>query len=213
MEQPNSTEQNSKLLVNSLWIGTIIVIGILSFIFGRNSNASSSEQTNELAQSSQLLPPPTTEIAKTNPTPTIDLESTCQVTGPSEKKDYLKPYILKSGDTINSIAEKELGDVTRNTEILTLNDNIQQLTVGSILYLPPDNITHSSGHIAQVSGKIIKKDDTSWQLSYGGGEKGPGIWMPGFWFRDIPNLDSYHIGDCVTILFDNSVKVYSVKKI
>ena len=61
-------------------------------------------------------------------------------------------------------------------------------------------------------GLIVKKDLTSWQLSYGGGEKGMGIVFPGFWFKDISTRDTYKIGDCVTILFDNGVKVYSIKK-
>jgi hypothetical protein len=80
------------------------------------------------------------------------------------------------------------------------------------LYLPPDFIKNSSGHIAQISGKIVQKDEGSWQLSYGGGEKGPGLWMPRFWFKDLPDKDSYKLGDCVTILFDNGVKVYKVTK-
>lgn len=214
-KQTPEDESGSKLLITFFWVMSVVFVAVVSFIFGRNSIsvALKAEPTPTPIESGQTIAQqPTVSQETPTPTPTVDLETACAKTGTSEKKDFLKSYILKEGDTINSIAEKELGDTTRNTEILTLNDNLQQLTIGSILYLPPDFIKHSSGHIVEVSGKISKKDNGSWQLSYGGGEKGPGLWMPGFWFKDIPNADSFKIGDCVTILLDNGVKVYSVKK-
>ena len=200
-------ETNSNVASTSLWLLAILITGVVCFFIGKNSNpptpTADEPQKNVLADNS--LP---TQIPSAPP----DLTKACEKTGASEKKDYLKSYILKEGDTINSIAKNELGDTTRNTEILTLNDNISKMTVGSILYLPPDDIKSSSDHIAQVSGRITKLDEGSWQLSYGGGEKGPGLWMPGFWFKDLPDKDSYKIGDCVTVLFDNGVKVYKVTK-
>lgn len=201
-------ETNSSVASTSLWLLAILLTGIVCFFLGRNT----------VAQKPQEIDQPQKNVLSDNtlptaiPTPQIDLTTACEKTGASEKKEYLKSYILKEGDTINSIAKNELGDTTRNTEILTLNDNISKMTVGSILYLPPDNIKSSSGHIAQVSGRIIKMDEGSWQLSYGGVEKGPGLWMPGFWFKDLAHKNNYHIGDCVTVLFDNGVKVYSVTK-
>lgn len=181
--------------------------GIICFFVGKNFNppAPIADNPQKNVLTDNTLP---TQI----PTPPVDLTTACSKTGVAEKKEYLKSYILKKGDTINSIAKKVLGDVTRNTEILTLNDDLSKLTVGSILYLPPDGISSSSGHITQVSGRIIKKDEASWQISYGGGEKGPGLWMPGFWFKDLPTVNDFKLGDCVTILFDNGVRVYSVTK-
>ncbi len=201
-------ETNSNVASTSLWLLALLITGVVCFFIGRNTvsqKASEIDQPQKNVLSDNTLP---TAI----PTTQVDLTSACEKTGASEKKEYLKSYILKEGDTINSIAKNELGDTTRNTEILTLNDNISKMTVDSILYLPPDSIKSSSGHIAQVSGRIVKMDEGSWQLSYGGGEKGPGLWMPGFWFKDLPDKNNYHIGDCVTVLFDNGVKVYSVTK-
>lgn len=202
-------ETNSNVATTSLWLLAILLTGVICFFIGKNSNSSAAPtdepQKNVLSENNSLPTQVPTE-------PPPDLASTCEITGASEKKDYLKSYILKEGDTVNSIAKNELGDTTRNTEILTLNDNISKMTVGSILYLPPDNIKSSSGHIAQVSGRITKLDEGSWQLSYGGGEKGPGLWMPGFWFKDLPDKNNYKVGDCVTVLFDNGVKVYKVTK-
>jgi hypothetical protein len=119
---------------------------------------------------------------------------------------------MKEGDSITSIADKVLGDEKRTSEIITLNEGGPALAVGSVLYLPPPEIKQSSGHISEISGKIIRKDNTtSWQLAYGTGVDGPGIALPGFWFKNIAT-SQYKIGDCVTILFDNGVKVYSIKK-
>lgn len=214
MEQQKTTDgHDSKLLINSLWIGTIIIVGILSFLFGRsNATPMVSKQMTSPPTQSQLSALPTTAVDTPSLTPAVDLESACSVTGPSQKKDYLISYILKEGDTFEKIATEQLSDPTRVSELTTLNQDAHNLTVGSTIYLPPSWIKQSSGNISQVSGKIVKKDNASWQLTYGGGEKGPGIWIPGFWFKDVPDLSSYNIGDCVTILFDNSVKVYSVKK-
>lgn len=202
-------DTNSSVASTSLWLLAILLVGILCFFIGKNT-ATAPIQESDAPQPNVLSG--NTANPTVTPTPSTDLVATCAKTGASEKKEYLKSYILKEGDTINSIAKSELGDTTRNTEILTLNDNISKMTVGSILYLPPDFIKSSSGHIAQISGKIVQKDEGSWQISYGGGEKGPGLWMPGFWFKDLPGKDNYKIGDCVTILFDNGVKVYTVTK-
>jgi hypothetical protein len=120
---------------------------------------------------------------------------------------------LKNGDSFQSIAEKELGDATRVSELTTLNEDQKNLTVGSTIYLPPNDIKSSSGHIYEISGKIVKEDNATWQLTYGGGEKGPGLIIPAFYLKDIPELDSFHVGDCVTVLIDNGVKAYSMRKI
>lgn len=195
-----------------IWIIVLLCVSVVSFIIGRSS-VMPTTQTTQTAQvqptTEQITNPPSSPIS---PTVAADLEGTCDITGPSQKKEYLKTYILKEGDSLALIAERELGDKTRTSEIIQLNDNSPPMTVGGTLYLPPDDIPQSSGKIFQTSGKIIKKDTVSWQLSYGGGAKGTGIVFPGYWFKDLPQMDEFQLGDCVTILFDNGVKVYSVKK-
>ena len=181
---------------------------------GRSSvSTSDSQQFASLSPSptagAGITAPPQQQVVQSN---NPSLNEICQKSGPSQKKDYLVPYILKEGDSFATIAEKELEDSTRVSELTALNDDQKQLVVGSTIYLPPENIKQSSGHIAEISGKIVKKDNASWQISYGGGEKGPGVLMPGFWFKDIAEAATFQLGDCVTILIDNGVKAYSVKR-
>lgn len=206
MEKADST---SKTLWIFLWTLSILVVGGIAYVLGAGTKSTESQP----ARSSQITTAPTQIVESTiAPTQAVDLNISCQKTGPSQKKEYLLTYILKEGDSFKSIATTELGNSTRVSELTKLNEDQRNLTVGSTIFLPPKDITESTGNISEVSGKIIKKDDASWQLTYGGGEKGLGIWMPGFWFKDFTDKDTYKVGDCVTILFDNGVKVYSVKK-
>lgn len=191
---------------------SLILVGFVCYFLGKNNSFSTSSLKNSTTTS--ITPLPTQiEIPSTGPTivPT-DSKSICAKTGPSQPKDYLISYILKEGDSFQKIADEKLGDSTRVSELTTLNQDQRQLTVGSTIYLPPSFIKQSSGHIYEVSGKIVLKDNNAnWQLSYGGDPKGPGIVFPGYWFKDI-DTSPYQIGDCVTILFDNGVKVYTIKK-
>lgn len=206
MEKADST---SKTLWIFLWVLSLAVVGGLSYYLGAGAKSKDLSTSETVTVTPIALQPTQTPIT---PTVAVDLESSCSITGPSQKKDYLVTYLLKEGDSFAKIAENELGDSTRVSEITKLNEEQRNLTVGSTIYLPPSDIKQSSGNIVEVSGKIVKKDAASWQLTYGGGEKGLGIWLPGFWFKDFADVNSYKVGDCVTILFDNGVKVYSVKK-
>ena len=213
MEAGDNNSSSTANIVAFSWLVSLVIVAAIAYFVGRSSVASSdSQQFASLSPSptgSGITPPPQQQVAaNTNPS----LNDICQKSGPSQKKDYLVPYLLKEGDSFATIAEKELGDSTRVSELTALNDDQKQLVVGSTIYLPPDNIKQSSGHIAEISGKIVKKDNASWQISYGGGEKGPGVLMPGFWFKDVADAASFQLGDCVTILIDNGVKAYSVKK-
>ena len=213
MEAGDNNSSSTANIVAFSWLVSLVIVAAIAYFVGRSSVASSdSQQFASLSPSptgSGITAPPQQQVAaNTNPS----LNDICQKSGPSQKKDYLVPYLLKEGDSFATIAEKELGDPTRVSELTALNDDQKQLVVGSTIYLPPDNIKQSSGHIAEISGKIVKKDNASWQISYGGGEKGPGVLMPGFWFKDVADAASFQLGDCVTILIDNGVKAYSVKK-
>lgn len=197
-----------------VWLISLAIVALISYGTGKGSILTEQKISPVPTTTLQEIPtaPPLSPTVTANPSPKIDLEASCDKTGPSQKKDYLTTYYMKDGDNISLIAEKELGDSKRTSEIIALNEGGPALAVGGVLYLPPVNIKQSSGHISEVSGKIVKKDNASWQLTYGGGTNGPGIVIPGFWFRNVPDSLSYKIGDCVTILFDNGVKVYSIKK-
>lgn len=204
----NNSLSSTVNIVAFFWIVSLLLVGFVGYYIGQS--------TTSLTKNTPQTPvaPTTAEISLlgSTPTPTIDLESICVKSGPSQKKDYLIPYILKEGDSFQSIAEKELGDATRVSELTTLNADQTNLTLGSTIYLPPPQITSSSGHIYEISGKIVQKDNATWQLTYGGGKSGPGLLIPAYYLKDIPNLDSFHVGDCVTVLLDNGVKAYSIKK-
>ncbi len=207
-----STSQ-SKVLWVFLWVISLLLVGGVSYGIGSARPQAQVTPTTNQGGITPLPTSPQVAVVVTNePSPTVSLTGFCDKSGPSQKKEYLKTYILKEGDSFQKIAENELHDGTRVSEITALNDDQPKLTVGSTIYLPPDSIKQSGGHIFETSGKIVKKDETSWQLSYGGGEKGMGIVFPGFWFKDLSDAVNYKLGDCVTILFDNGVKVYSIKK-
>lgn len=207
METKNDSLSSTVNIIAFLWVVSLVIVGLIGYYIGQ-SRSGATANTSQTPVASTVA-----NIASMTPTPTVDLESICARSGPSQKKDYLVSYILKAGDSFQSIAEKELGDATRVSEITTLNEDQKNLTVGSTIYLPPKEIASSSGHIYEVSGKIVKEDNASWQLTYGGGEKGPGLLIPAFYLKDIPDLNSYHVGDCITVLLDNGVKAYSMRKI
>lgn len=209
MDENSTNTSSTANIVALLWLVSLVIVGAVGFFAGKSSITPTSPEvagiTTVPTQGQQLSPPPNAEV-------NTDLDSFCKKVGPSQKKDYLTPYILKEGDSFNSIAEKELGDPTRVSELTKLNEDQKNLTVGSTIYLPPSEIKSSSGNLVEVSGKIIKKDNASWQLSYGGGKDGPGIWVPAFYLKDIANLDQFKLGDCVTIFLDNGVKAFTVVK-
>jgi hypothetical protein len=205
-----ATTSSTANVVALLWLVSLVVVGGVSFFLGKSSSVPLEQQVAGITTiptqgGPQLSPPPNATIA-------VDLESICQKVGPSQKKDYLVSYILKEGDSFNTIAEKELGDPTRVSELAKLNEDQRNLTVGSTIYLPPPEIKSSSGSLVEVSGKIVKKDNASWQLTYGGGKDGPGIWIPAFYLKDIQNLNEFEVGDCITVFLDNGVKAYSITK-
>lgn len=207
----SQNSEATKIAYIMLWIVSVLIVGGASYLAGLNANKTNEKPTNVSGVASSTLPTQT-EAAIISPVATIDLERSCEKSGPSQKKDYLVSYILKEGDNFQKIAETELQDATRVSELTTLNDDQRNLMIGSTIYLPPTFIKESSGRLAQVSGRLVKKDNASWQLTYGGGASGPGIGIPAFWLKDIEGLENVIIGDCLTILLDNGVKVYSVKK-
>lgn len=210
-ETENSTSSTANIIA-FLWLSSLVLIGVVGYLFGQFT-ASSEELvagvTAAPTASQQITLPPNATIA---PTKTPDLGSICAKSGPSQKKDYLIPYILKEGDSFDSIALNELKDPTRVSELTKLNEDQKNLTVGSTIYLPPENIKSSNGALMEISGKIIKKDNASWQLSFGGGSEGRNVDIPAYYFKDIPNLVHFQIGDCVTVFLEDGVKVHSINK-
>jgi hypothetical protein len=208
---------STKLTITVLWIVSVIVAGVLGFAYGnenKNSqtpiaNSQKSQPIDVVNKVTNQLPATTIQTNDPTSTPAIVNNNVCKKSGLAQKWEYLVPYTLKANDSYQNIAKSQLNDESRVNEIMQIN-GISQLVVGATLYLPPPSITKSSGNIQMASGRLVKKDSSGWQLSFNGDISGQSIIIPSFWFGEIANRDSYKIGDCLTILFDNGYKVFSV---
>lgn len=205
-----------KLLIAGAWTVSLIVIGFLSFNAGKNSNNSASTSLQNVPAASITPSSTVLGVQEVNigvsPTIGADLMGICKKSGFSQKSEFLPSYTIKDGDSLQEIAESQLGDPKRLDELMTLNSGTSGLSAGSTLYLPPPSIKQSSGHLIQVSGMIVRKDNAVWQLSYGGGEKGLGLVIPTYYFNDVANTQGYALGDCITVFLDDGVKAYTVSK-
>ena len=211
----------TKMFLSSLWVVSLIFVGFIGFAWGQGSKttdtkkvlmANTSQVPVTVAPSPQITPNSFSNnipgAGVNTPTPTVDT-TPCGKTGFAQKWEYLTAYVIKENDSIQNIAKEQLKDESRVNEILQIN-GVGQLVVGSTLYLPPPTITKSSGNIKQVYGKLVEKNNTSWHISFSSDPKGQGILMPSFLFEGIGNRDTYKIGDCIKVFFDDGFKVYSV---
>jgi hypothetical protein len=217
---------NIKMLFGLCWVVSLIIALIIGFAWGNGSKTASSTEvltanTSEVpvtqTPSPQVVPSTSnnnlgsmnsTPTPILTPTPTTTNASTCSKTGYAQKWDYLTSYVIQEGDTVQDIAKEQLKDETRVNEILKING--VGLIVGATLYLPPPTITKSSGNLKQVYGKLMEKNKTSWHIGFSNDTKGQGILIPSFWFESIPNKDTYKIGDCIKVFFDEGFIVYSI---
>jgi LysM repeat protein len=211
-----------KLFLSLLWGLSLVIAVVIGYAWGNGSKPTQS--TEVLAANTTPSPvvatPTPQSVPSTNnspsmiessptplPSPTPNA-SACNKTGYAQKWEYLTGYIVKQGDTMQTIAKEQLKDETRVNEILQING--VGLVIGSTVYLPPPSITKSSGNIKQVYGKLMEKDTTSWHIGFSNDPKGQGILIPSFWFEGIANRDIYKIGDCLKVFFDDGFKVYTV---
>lgn len=227
----NSPQENTEYSTGKqLMVGVavtlfIFVAGFFGYFFtkGHFSNQSGQNKTVLSASTGQITPidtpNPSSQTAAqttsaTSPTPdqsapAQNTNKTCIKNGPAQKWEYLTPYVVKDGDTLQSIATAQLNDANRVNEIIQLNGQ-GPYVVGSTLYLPPSTITKSSGNIKQVYGMLVSKDSSYWHISYSSDPKGLGIVIPSFWFNSISNASTFNSGDCISVLFDDGNTVFSV---
>lgn len=193
-----------------LIVGYLASVGIAVFL-GYNAGKNSTAQ-NFPSDALSVVPTAQVQAAQTQNVPTPDLNGICGKSGLSQKSEFLLSYVIKDGDTLQKIAQDQLGDSKRVNELVKLNENTGGMTAGGVLYLPPSFVKNSSGNLAQASGMIVKKDNSFWQISYGGGISGLGIQIPTYYFSEVSNKDEFKLGDCVTLFLDDGVRVYSVVK-
>ena len=78
--------------------------------------------------------------------------------------DYLEKYVVRSGDTLLSIAKNEMGDVSRYQELIDINEQTYPhlatynsfLEVGMTLHIPPIEWGATAGHFLVPRGEILK---------------------------------------------------------
>lgn len=138
----------------------------------------------------------------------VDDFPTCKYQKSDLKHLYLETYTTKQGDTLLSIAQEQIGDKSRYTELFFYNSGdypfLSKLDVNSpinpdlLLYLPPKWALKGQ-RIAVSSGNVVKVlKSTRW------GVMGRNWWQTSFDI-DFFQYDSGEIpkiGDCATILFN-----------
>lgn len=206
--QQSSDSLGSKMILGVLWLLSLGVVGYVGFLIGQGVTETKTQSDQEvlstLVSQTPMSPTPAIRSAASSDTPS------CQKTGYAQKWEFLEPYVVKEKDTVQGIAESELGDESRANEIMQING--LPLVVGSTIYLPPSTVTKSNGYLKQVHGKLIEKNASMWHLSFNENEKGLGILIPTYWFDKISGKDSYKVGECLTILLDEGHTVFFVER-
>lgn len=214
MENPTSDSLGPKLVLGVFWLISLVAVGYAGFAIGQGTKLPEQKSDQEVLNSlvtqpqSQLSPVATNAIQETKAQ--VPNTPACGQSGYAQKWEFLDPYVVKDKDTVQAIAESELGDTTRSNEIMQING--LPLVSGSTIYLPPSIVTKSNGYLKQVHGKLIEKNASMWHLSFNSDEKGLGILIPTYWFEKIRDKDTYRLGDCLTILLDDGHTVFTVEK-
>ncbi len=193
------------------WFISLGVAGFLGFSLGKPGTAQNpvvAQTTNSPVPN--VLDSTITSVlpAATNLQPAVS-NIACDKTGLAKPWEYLTTYTINQGDSLESIAKNELNDSSRVNELLKINGS-GPFVAGSALYLPPKDIPKSSGNLQQVYGKLVESNDSSWHISYTADLSGQGVLIPTFLFNKVANKDSFKIGDCIKVFFDNGYTVYSV---
>jgi hypothetical protein len=146
---PPVPKHHHRVLLYGLIALLLVFMGVgLGYVIGRNSVPVNYQQTlppNAVSSITWPTPTPPTNI-KFNE---YNVKNNCPLYGRIEdKNEYLTKYIVKSGDSLLSVANSQLKDNSRVGDIVYLNrDMYPQLSVdkpflekGWILYLPPPEI-------------------------------------------------------------------------
>ena len=150
------------------------------------------------------------KFLKSSPTPAPAVA--CANPGDIHRDKYAEIYIIKQGDSLLSIAQKQLGSFSRSNEIIYMNDDPvhpdfeawKNLTIGAKIYLPPKYVKRSTG---QVFARDEYVQAITNDYIYTGFEPIENINLIGERYyidKDTQYLDSIplQIGDCVRIIYD-----------
>jgi hypothetical protein len=222
-KQDNDFSLNTKITYGFFGMLAAVFIGLLgfSYIKGMLSGQSNSDKkvlatTSQITYAPVVKPSPTIEVTAAvtilptgeDNVPSAASNKSCDRYGYAQKWEYLTSYTIQPNDTLQSIATAQLHDPSRVNEIVQLN-GAGPYVVGTTLYLPPPSITKSSGNLKEVYGLLIDKNASFWHISFSSDSSGLGILIPSYWFNDIANSNSFIVGDCIKVLFDDGNKVFS----
>ena len=195
------------MVVTFIWLISLLLVGYGGYALGQSAKIEENEATPKVLNAMVSQPASTPSVVPSLTPQPVDAIA-CAKSGYAQKWEYLTSYTVKEKDSVQAIAEAELGDSGRANEIIQING--LPLVSGSTIYLPPAIVKKSNGYLKQVNGKLIEKNASMWHLSFNEDEKGLGILIPSYWFTKIPQKDSYQVGDCLTILLDDGNTVFSV---
>ena len=130
-----------------------------------------------------------------------------------DKEEYLRVYVTKEGDTLESVASSELGNTNKADQIKQLNSNSNlssgQLKVGQSIYLPREGDIDSKGLLLPVVGKILNINGATIGVSTTAGS----LSTRTISFSNPDDLQEISVGDCVVVILDkgNFNKPVSIK--
>lgn len=135
--------------------------------------------------------------------------SSCPHYGTLTKDTYLSTYTVQPGDTLLSIANKQLGDSSRASEIGKLNEDISPqlslqnpfLEVGWKLHLPVKDFPMTSGNLLGVQGKIKASQTDVYQLEISSGG-GTFYLYPNVHTTFLEDKSAFAVGTCAFAVVD-----------
>lgn len=145
---------------------------------------------------------------------TKTLHYNCKKYNFSSEEDFLPKYVVKKGDTLLSVAKKQLGDNSRIGELIELNKKLYPgLSIDEpfieqnwTLYLPPQGVGKTNGKLFEVNGELsINPQDGRWGVNFTNG--GAGAFRVD---KVVSANESFKEGDCVKVLYEGeTLRVFS----
>lgn len=139
-------------------------------------------------------------------------EKKCQLYGFNDKKNFLPEYTVKAGDTLLSIANKELGSVSRVNEIIELNkDRYPSLSIENpfieqnwTLFLPPPYLTSTNGKLLEFDGELSEiRNDGNWVIK----DLDSTVTLRPDKNVKMIGKTSFEVGDCVRVLYQPGAQI------
>lgn len=142
----------------------------------------------------------------------------CPLYGEQPSDKYYTKYIVKSGDSLISIARDQLGDSSRVYELISynkdkyplLNSDRSLIEEGWIFSFPNKDLGPIKGRVVVSAGMFIDKLGQQVQVTYN--EKGTSIGgFPLTSATQIIGKQNLEFGDCILVVSDYTETSYSIR--